>query len=85
MMGYDLYADWVYEGGAFCLQANLGWAIQLAAETARLQGDAAAHLHPLQLLRISLCMTLFPALTECLKKICTEYLLSRVVRTFKTR
>ncbi|OLP20343.1 S15 family X-Pro dipeptidyl-peptidase [Leptolyngbya sp. 'hensonii'] len=38
MVGYDLYADWAYEGGAFCLQANLGWAIQLAAETARLQG-----------------------------------------------
>lgn len=43
MIGYDLYTDWVYEGGAFCLQTNLGWAIQLAAETARLQGDAAAH------------------------------------------
>jgi putative CocE/NonD family hydrolase len=43
MMGYDLYTDWAYEGGAFCLQANLGWAIQLAAETARLQGDVAAY------------------------------------------
>ncbi|MBE9125553.1 CocE/NonD family hydrolase [Coleofasciculus sp. LEGE 07081] len=43
MIGYDLYADWAYEGGAFCLQANLGWAVQLAAETARLQGDAAAY------------------------------------------
>lgn len=39
MVGYDLYRDWVYENGAFCLQANLGWAVQLAAETARLQGD----------------------------------------------
>ncbi|WP_235441002.1 CocE/NonD family hydrolase, partial [Limnoraphis robusta] len=39
MIGYDLYADWAYEGGAFCLQANLGWAIQLAAETARIKGD----------------------------------------------
>ena len=39
MLGYDLYTDWAYEGGAFCLQANLGWAVQLAAETARLQGD----------------------------------------------
>lgn len=38
MIGYDLYADWAYEGGAFCWQANLGWAMQLAAETARLQG-----------------------------------------------
>ncbi|HBB30655.1 MAG TPA: S15 family X-Pro dipeptidyl-peptidase [Cyanobacteria bacterium UBA8803] len=43
MIGYDLYADWAYEGGAFCLQANLGWAVQLAAETARLQRDATAH------------------------------------------
>ncbi|UBF29364.1 CocE/NonD family hydrolase [Kovacikia minuta CCNUW1] len=43
MVGYDLYTDWAYEGGAFCLQANLGWAIQLAIETARLKGDGAAH------------------------------------------
>ncbi|MGK7945236.1 MAG: CocE/NonD family hydrolase [Microcystaceae cyanobacterium] len=39
MIAYDLYSDWAYENGAFCLQGNLGWAIQLAAETARLQGD----------------------------------------------
>jgi uncharacterized protein len=44
MLAYDLYADWAYEGGAFCLQANLGWAIQIAAETARLAGDEAAFL-----------------------------------------
>lgn len=43
MVGYDLHADWAYEGGAFCLQASLGWAIQLAAETARLRGDATAY------------------------------------------
>jgi hypothetical protein len=43
MVGYDLYSDWAYEGGAFCLQTNLGWAIQLAAETARLHGNAASH------------------------------------------
>jgi len=43
MLGSDLYSDWAYEGGAFCLQANLGWAIQLAAETARRQGNAHAH------------------------------------------
>lgn len=42
MIGYDLYSDWAYENGAFCLQANLGWAIQLAAETARLKGDQEA-------------------------------------------
>ncbi|MCU0546172.1 MAG: CocE/NonD family hydrolase [Oscillatoriaceae cyanobacterium Prado104] len=43
MVGCDLYAEWAYEGGAFCLQSNLGWAIQLAAETARLKGDVSAY------------------------------------------
>ncbi|MEG5065312.1 CocE/NonD family hydrolase [Microcoleus sp. B3-A4] len=43
MVGGNLYADWAYEGGAFCLQSNLGWAIQLAAETARLKGDISAY------------------------------------------
>ena len=43
MMAYDLYADWAYEGGAFCLQTNLGWAMQLCAETARLKGDSATY------------------------------------------
>ncbi len=44
MVAYDLYTDWAYENGAFCLFANLAWAIQLAGETARLQGDEAAYL-----------------------------------------
>jgi hypothetical protein len=43
MVGYDLYQDWAYEGGAFCHQLNLGWAIQLAAETARRKGDEVAY------------------------------------------
>ena len=43
MLAWDLYTDWAYEGGAFCLQANLEWAVQLAAETARLQGDIQAY------------------------------------------
>lgn len=42
MVGYDLYHDWAYENGALRLQAGLGWAIQLAAETARLKGDQTA-------------------------------------------
>ena len=42
MAGYDLYADKAYENGALLLQAGLGWALQLAAETARLKGDDAA-------------------------------------------
>ena len=44
MVAYDLYADWAYENDAFCLYANLAWAIQLAGETARLKGDEAAYL-----------------------------------------
>ncbi|GAB4154062.1 MAG: CocE/NonD family hydrolase [Cyanobacteria bacterium J069] len=43
MVGFDLYADWAYEGGAFCYQNNLSWALQLASETARRQGDAEAY------------------------------------------
>ncbi|BAU05920.1 peptidase S15 [Fischerella sp. NIES-3754] len=43
MIGYDLYTDWAYEGGAFCLHTNLAWAIQLATETARLRGDKQAY------------------------------------------
>jgi putative CocE/NonD family hydrolase len=43
MIGYDLSTDWAYEGGAFCLQTNLAWAIQLATETARLRGDKTAY------------------------------------------
>jgi uncharacterized protein len=42
MIAHDLYSDWAYEGGAFCLQGNLGWAIQLAADSARLGGDEVA-------------------------------------------
>ena len=44
MVAYDLYSDWAYENSAFCLYANLAWAIQLAGETARLQGNEAAYL-----------------------------------------
>ncbi|GAB4227557.1 MAG: CocE/NonD family hydrolase [Elainellaceae cyanobacterium] len=43
MVAYDLYQDWAYEGGAFRYQLNLGWAIQLAAETARRQGNSEAY------------------------------------------
>ncbi len=43
MLAYDLYNDWAYEGGAFCLQAGMAWALQLAAETARLDGDVDAY------------------------------------------
>jgi uncharacterized protein len=42
MVAYNLYRDWAYENDGFCLQTNLAWAIQLAAETARLRGDEIA-------------------------------------------
>ncbi|WP_225889338.1 CocE/NonD family hydrolase [Halomicronema hongdechloris] len=41
MVGYDLYRDWAYENGALLLQVGLSWALQLAADTARLQGREA--------------------------------------------
>ena len=44
MAAYDLCTDWAYENGAFCLFANLAWAIQLAGETARRKGDEASYL-----------------------------------------
>jgi predicted acyl esterase len=43
MVGYHPYSDWAYENGALVLQAGLGWALQLGAETARLRGDRAAY------------------------------------------
>jgi len=43
MIAYDLYQDWAYEGGAFCYQSNLGWALQLAAETVRRHDDIDAY------------------------------------------
>ncbi len=43
MVGYDLYRDWAYENGALLLQQGLGWALQLAAETARRQADPDAY------------------------------------------
>jgi putative CocE/NonD family hydrolase len=39
MIAWDLYQDWAYENGAFCLQNNLGWALQLAADSAKLNGN----------------------------------------------
>lgn len=42
MIGWDLRTDWAYENDAFCLAAGLGWATQIAAETAKRKGDAAA-------------------------------------------
>ena len=43
MLASDLCGEWAYEGEAFCLQNNLAWAIQLAAETAKRSGDREAY------------------------------------------
>ncbi|MEM8640355.1 MAG: CocE/NonD family hydrolase [Cyanobacteria bacterium P01_G01_bin.54] len=42
MVASDLYRGWFYEQHAFCLQINLTWALQLAAETARRYHDESA-------------------------------------------
>ena len=39
MAAWSLRGDWAYEGDAFRLSLNQGWAAQIAAETARRKGD----------------------------------------------
>ncbi len=43
MIGWDIFADWAYEGGAFRLAGGLGWGAQMAALQARRAGDASAY------------------------------------------
>ncbi len=43
MLAYDLYEDFAYENGALRLELDMAWALQLATETARRNGDMAAH------------------------------------------
>ena len=42
MAAWSIRDDWAYEGGAFRLAGNIGWACQMGAEQARLAGDADA-------------------------------------------
>jgi len=42
MCAWDVRTDWAYEGDAFCYAGGMGWAMQMAAEQARLAGDAQA-------------------------------------------
>ena len=72
MVAYDLYSDWAYENGAFCLQANLGWAIQLAAETARLQGDDIAYQKLYQASRNLPLSDPIPAKPEIMQELATD-------------
>jgi putative CocE/NonD family hydrolase len=39
MFGWNVRQDWCREGDAFRLASNIGWGLQMAAETARLQAD----------------------------------------------
>ena len=43
MAAWDVHEDFATQGGAFRLQAGFGWGCQLALETVRRLGDAAAH------------------------------------------
>lgn len=72
MIAYDLYHDWAYENGAFCLQANLGWAIQLAAETARLKGDETAFAKLYQASRNLPLSDLIPAYPDLLQELAPD-------------
>jgi putative CocE/NonD family hydrolase len=42
MIGWDLRRDWAYDNDAFCLAANIGWGVQMAAQGARYHGDGPA-------------------------------------------
>jgi putative CocE/NonD family hydrolase len=44
MVGWDLYGDWAYEGGALRLADGIGWGIQMAALRAAYERDAEAFL-----------------------------------------
>ncbi|MCL1466663.1 CocE/NonD family hydrolase [Argonema galeatum] len=72
MIGYDLYTDWAYQGGAFCLQDNLSWAIQLAAETARLRNDEKAYQALYAAYRNLPLSDTIPASPEILKKLAPD-------------
>lgn len=72
MIAYDLYHDWAYENGAFCWQTNLGWAVQLAAETARLRGDEIAFQKLYIASRNLPLHDRIPAIPEILKELAPE-------------
>lgn len=72
MVAYDLYTDWAYENGAFCLYANLAWAIQLAGETARLKGDESAYLKLYQAARNLPLSDAIPANPEIMRELAPD-------------
>ncbi len=67
MLAEDLYEDWAYEGQVFRLQSNLDWALQLAAESARLKQDQTAFLALVQAAKQLPIAGEIPAYPEVLK------------------
>ncbi len=72
MVAWDLYQDWGYENGAFCLQNNLGWALQLAADSAKLKGDGAAFAQLARTARSYDFTDTVPAIPDRLKTLAPE-------------
>ncbi|MEB3295776.1 MAG: CocE/NonD family hydrolase [Synechococcales bacterium] len=72
MLAYDLYQDWAYENDAFCLQANLGWALQLAAETARRNDDESSFLELAQAAKQLPLHDRLPAYPEILSRLAPD-------------
>jgi putative CocE/NonD family hydrolase len=68
MAAYDVFEDFAYEGGALRLAGAIGWALQLAAESARRAGDAQAHHELLAAARVLPLNEPIPALPRILEK-----------------
>jgi putative CocE/NonD family hydrolase len=73
MTGYHLYEDWAYENGALCFQLGLTWAVQLAAETARIAGDSQAYQRLVAAARNLPLADAVPARPEVLKEVETFF------------
>jgi putative CocE/NonD family hydrolase len=68
MAAYDVFEDFAYEGGALKMAGMIGWALQLAVESARRAGDAQAHHELLSAARSASMNDLVPALPRILEK-----------------
>jgi putative CocE/NonD family hydrolase len=68
MAAFDVFEDFAYEGGALRLAGAIGWALQLAVESARRAGDAEAHQELLAAARALPLNEPIPALPRILEK-----------------
>ena len=68
MAAYDVFQDFAYEGGALKLAGMIGWALQLAVESARRASDAEAHQELLAASRAVPLNDPIPALPRILEK-----------------